>query len=362
MSPARETALLPTRQRRLRRRTRAMLRDTWVLVREFWWILALFALTIVLSAISFQWLWNRSPLTPIRLIDAFYYVGTMLFFQPTLDFPREWYLDVYFFLMPLLGLIFLALGVADFAVLLVNRRLRQNKWEESVASTYSEHIIVAGLGHLGIRVVRELVRLDEDVVVIEMKTDNERIDEVRSHKIPVLIGDARSVDVLKKAGLDRALSVIVCTNNDLVNLQIGARIREIDKDVPLVMRLFNEEFAGSIAEPLNISAVMSASLLAAPAFAGAATRTNILQTFRVEDRVLAMGRIEVSPNSRLEGCTIATIGEELDVSVVLLQTDGQVDVHPEPDATLSAGNVIAVVAELPALKALTNQWNRARTR
>jgi hypothetical protein len=29
---------------------------------------------------------------------------------------------------------------------------------------------------------------------------------------------------------------------------------------------------------------------------------------------------------------------------------------------LSAGNVIAVVAELPALKALTNQWNRAPAR
>ena len=56
------------------------------------------------------------------------------------------------------------------------------------------------------------------------------------------------------------------------------------------------------------------------------------------------------------------IGEELDISVVLLQTDGHVDVHPEPDATLSAGDVIAVVAELPNIKVLTNQWNRVRAR
>jgi voltage-gated potassium channel len=362
MSSAREAALMPTRRRPLRRRTRAMLRDTWVLVREFWWTLTLFVLTIVLSAVSFQLLWNGSQPVPIRLIDAFYYVGTMLFFEPTLDFPREWYLDMYFFLMPVLGIIFLALGVADFAVLLVNRRLRQNKWEESVASTYSEHIIVAGLGHLGIRVVRELVRLDEDVVVIEAKPDNERIDEVRAYQIPVLIGDARNVDLLKQAGLERALSVIICTNNDLVNLQIGARIREKHKDVSLVMRMFNDEFARSIAEPLNISAVMSASLLAAPAFAGAATHTNILQTFAVEDRVLAMGRIEVTPNSRLEGCTISAIEAELDISVVLLQAEGYVDVHPEPDAALSAGDVIAVVAELPDIKVLTNQWNRTRAR
>jgi Trk K+ transport system NAD-binding subunit len=221
---------------------------------------------------------------------------------------------------------------------------------------------VAGLGHLGIRVVRHLVQLDEDVVVIEVKPDNERVDEVHSYQIPVIIGDARNVDILKQAGLDRALSVIICTNNDLVNLQIGARIREMDKDVSLVMRMFNDEFARSIAEPLNISAVMSASLLAAPAFAGAATHTNILQTFAVEDRVLAMGRIEVTPNSQLEGCPISKIGEELDVSVVLLQTDGHVDVHPEPDAVLSAGDVIAVVAELPKIRALTNQWNRARSR
>jgi voltage-gated potassium channel len=362
MSPSHEAALPPTRQRRLRRRTRATLRDTWVLVREFWWILALFALTIVLSAVSFQLLWNVSQPVSIRLVDAFYFVGTMLFFEPTLDFPREWYLDMYFFLMPLLGIVFLALGVADFAVLLVNRRLRQNKWEESVVSTYSDHIIVAGLGHLGIRVVRELVRLDEDVVVIEMKPDNERIDEVRSHQIPVIIGDARNVDTLKQAGLDRALSVIVCTNNDLVNLQIGARIRELDQNITLVMRLFHEEFARSIAGPLNFSAVMSASLLAAPAFAGAATRTNIMQTFAVEDRVLAMGRVEVAPDSRLDGCTISAVEAELDISVVLLQAEGHVDVHPEPDAALSAGDVIAVVAELPDIKVLTNHWNRPQTR
>lgn len=362
MSPTQADVLKAHRRRSLQRRIRAILRDTAVLVREFWRILTLFVVALLLSALSFQWLWNHSQHDPIRLIDALYFVGTLLFFEPTLEFPREWYLDVYFFIMPVLGIVFLTLGVADFVILLVNRRSRQAQWEEAVASTYSQHIIVAGLGHLGIRVVRELVLLGEDVVVIEIKPDNPRIEEVHSYDIPVIQGDARTAEVLQRAGLGRAFSIIVCTNNDLVNLQIAARVRELDKEVLLVMRMFDDQFARSIAENFNISAVMSASLLAAPAFAGAAVRTEIMQTFSVEDRILAMGRIEVTCGSRLEGTAIADIERELDLSVILWQSGSAVDVRPAPDTVLSAGDVIAVVAELPKIKELANRWNRAGTR
>jgi Trk K+ transport system NAD-binding subunit len=344
------------------RRLRAGLRDTWVLMREFRQPLILFLITLLVGAISFRALWNTSQPEVIRLIEAVYVVLTMTFFQPVLEFPQQWYLDIYFFLMPALGLFFLARGAADFVTLLFNRSSRLTQWEEAVAAVFRDHIIVAGLGHLGVRVVRELVALDEEIVAIEQRAESPRFGEVRKHGIPIIVGDARDPSVLEKAGLDRASAIIICTNDDLANLQIASRIREQNKHVRLVMRMFDDEFARSMADRFDVSAVMSASMMAAPAFAGAATRVEIVQTFRVQDRVLAMGRVEVQTASKLDGKRTQEVEDALDLSIVLHQSGEAVDVRPEPDVVLRPGDVIAVVAALPAIKKLAAEWNRPKKR
>lgn len=351
---------LPRSRRPLSRRIRADIRDIRVMFREFRGAVVSFVLLIVLGGWSFQILWNNlHQAEPIRYIEALYDVLTMTFFQPTLAFPQEWYLDMYFFIMPLLGVILIGRGVADFVTLLFNRRSRLSQWEEAVASTFRDHIIVCGLGHLGIRVVRELVALDEDIVVVEVEADSPRFDEVRNYDIPIIEGDARTEEVLDRAMLDRASAIIICTNNDLINLQIASRIREDNKDVRIVMRMFDDQFARSMADRFDISAVMSASMMAAPAFAGAATSTEIIQTFSVADRRLVMGRVEVEPSSWLDGCcSISDIEQELDLSIVLLETDGKVDVHPHPDGHLKAGDVVAVVGMLQNIQTMTLKWNR----
>ncbi|MBN1310900.1 MAG: NAD-binding protein [Anaerolineae bacterium] len=342
-----------------RRRLRAGLRDTWVLVREFNTSLILFLVTLVSGAWSFQILWNHSKPETIGYIEALYDVLTMIFFQSAVAFPGVWYLDAYFFSMPALGLVLIALGAADFVTLMFNRSLRQAKWEEAVASTFSDHIIVCGLGRVGLRVVRELVRLDEEMVGIEIKSVSPNFTEISSYNVPILTGDARSAEILEKAGVLRAKAIIICTNDDLMNLQIAARIRERNKAIRLVMRMFDDEFARSLAGSFDVSAVLSSSLLAAPAFAGAAIGADIIQTFKVEDRVLVMGRLQVQPGSMLDGIAVQTVEIEMNLSVILVQSGGTVDVHPDPDATLWAGDVIALVADLPALKQLASQWNQA---
>ncbi len=348
------------RRRPLSRRIWAVLRDTWVLVREFRTALLLFAITMTLGAITFQVTWNTlRPAEPIRFIEALYDVLGMTFFNPPIDFPDEFILDLYFFLMPGLGLASLALGAADFVTLLFNRSSRQSQWEEAVASVYSDHIIVCGLGHLGLRVVRELVQWDEDVVVIEMKEASPRFGEVRGYGIPIIVGDARQLDVLDKAGIERARAIVVCTNDDLVNLQMASRIRECNKTIRLVMRMFDDEFARAMADRLDIKAAFSASLLAAPAFAGAAAGVDIVQMFKVADKILAMGRIEVERGSRLDGARVGEVETALELSIILNQSGGQVDVHLEPDAILQRGDSLAVIGTPASIKQLASHWNRS---
>jgi Trk K+ transport system NAD-binding subunit len=350
------------RRRAFARELRAAIRDTWVLMREFRGALLLFATTLILGAISFRALWGIShPGKPIRFIEALYDILTMTFFQPTLEFPPEWYLDLYFFAMPALGLTLLARGAADFVTLLFNRRSRLGQWEEAVASVMNNHIIVCGLGHLGLRVVHELVALGEDIVIIERRQENSRFPAVRDLHIPIILGDGRFADTLEKAGISRASAIVICSNDDLANLQMASRIRETNPDIRIVMRMFDDEFARGMAEQFGISAVMSASMLAAPAFAGAASRVDIIQMFKVDHSVLGMGRVEVESGTRLDGATISKVEDALDLSVVLLQTGGTIDVHPEEEYALKPGDIIAVVAGLPAIKTLSSEWNRTNS-
>jgi Trk K+ transport system NAD-binding subunit len=73
-----------------------------------------------------------------------------------------------------------------------------------------------------------------------------------------------------------------------------------------------------------------------------------------------MGRVRVQPGSKLDGCPIQDVERELDLSVVLLESDGAVDVHPTPGVVLKADDRVAVVAEPVTLKKLSADWNKRR--
>ncbi|MCC6905811.1 MAG: NAD-binding protein, partial [Anaerolineae bacterium] len=160
------------------------------------------------------------------------------------------------------------------------------------------------------------------------------------------------------AGIEKARAIIVCTNDDLVNLQVISRIRELNKDIRVVMRMFDDQFARSIAENFNISAVFSASAMAAPACAGAATSTEIMHSFTVADRVLVMGRLDVQPGSRLDGASVAEVEREFDLSVIMVQNTTTVDVHPAPEVRLHVGDSFAVISDAQTIRDVSSRWNK----
>jgi Trk K+ transport system NAD-binding subunit len=294
-------------------------------------------------------------------VESVYTALTLVFFQGTENFPGEWYRQIFFFLMPILGLAFLGLGAAEFAVLLFNRQSRQAQWEVALASTYRRHIIVCGLGHVGIRVVRELVALGEDnIVIIERDPQLSRVEECKAYGIPVVQGDALLTETLRDAGVQRAEAYIVCTNDDLLNLQIAMTVRDVSPDIRLVVRMFNDAFGRQLGEQLGFDNVFSASALAAPIFAGAATGTAVTQTFYVEDELMNMSRLRVQANCRLAGAAVGDLERDLDLSVVLHQRDKDVDLHPTPEIMLRADDLIVVFANLAGLAELRKRNRPAR--
>ncbi len=324
------------------RRFRANVRDTLLLVREFGWPLFLFTLAMIGGGFLYFSLAANSNFPVANRAEAVYLILSLTFLQAYGDFPDVWYLEIFYFLMPIIGLSILAQGLTDFGFLLFNRHARSKEWEMAVASTFNQHIVLIGLGHLGFRVARQLVEMDQDVAAVELNPKEDLISSAQSMGIPVIGDDARNDKALVGAGIAKAKAIVLCTQNDSMNLQIAVKARKINPAIQVVMRIFDDEFAQMLEEQFGFRA-MSATLMAAPSFAAAAAGVDITRPITVEGEAFSLARMNVSEQSRLIGRSMSDIEQRYDLSVVLHRHFQDSDFHPAGEKKLAAGDVLAVL-------------------
>jgi Trk K+ transport system NAD-binding subunit len=325
-----------------RRNIRAAWRDTLLLLRQFAWPLLLFVLVMIGGGLLYFTLAQRAGQPVDSLVESIYAVLAMTFLQPVGDFPDIWYLQLFYFIMPVIGIGILATGLADFGRLFFNRRTRAKEWEMAVASTFRNHVVLVGLGHLGFRVMRALHDLGQDVVVLTLDPKADLIDSARRLGIPVIEDDAQREEALAGAGTARARTIVICTQNDVLNLQVAFKARRMNPDIRVVIRIFEDQFANEVMEQFGFSA-MSATGMAAPMFAASACGIDITPPITVEGQLFSLASFEVQPSSGFDGLSVGEIEQRFQVSVVLLRRDGHTDYHPAADRHLAHKDVVAVL-------------------
>jgi Trk K+ transport system NAD-binding subunit len=328
-------------------------RDVRVLLRQFYVPLLLLVVSVLLGGLLFHLLYRHAQVEKLTYAESVYAIFAMIFFGANIPFPAEWYLQIFFFVMPVVGLALVVQGVINFGVMLFNKSTREGEWQVAIASTYKDHVIVAGLGRLGYRTVQQLLDFGEEVVGIEVNAEAEFVRRVMDLTVPVIFGDATRSDVLEQAGVERASAVITCTENDLANLEIALNARELRPEIRVVLRMFDQDLAEKVARGFDIHTAFSTSALAAPAFAGAATRSDISHAFYVGDQLLNVSSITINPRSALIGRHLRDLEHELDFSVLLHRRRGLADLHPDPDIALETGDHLCVFASLDVLNRLS---------
>jgi len=336
--------------RRVRRLVRAYIRDTWVLVRQFRHTLLVFAIFLLVGTLVLHFAYD--PARPLGWGPSFHVAFKLMFFETVVDYPRHPLAQLVFILWPILGIVLVVNGVVRFGTALFNRQERREAWQVAVASTYRNHVVVCGLGKVGYRVVLQLLRMQQEVVGVESNPEAVFLDRIRQEGVPVLVGDARQGDLLEKAGVGEASAVVACTADDLTNLEIALEARELNPQVKVVMRMFDQQLAERVRRGFGIRTAFSTSALAAPAFAAAATRAAVEYSFYVDDVLLNVSHVTIAPGSPLAGRRVGEVERELDLSIILHRGPAGVDFHPTPEAVLEAGDRIVVFATLEALSCL----------
>lgn len=243
----------------------------------------------------------------VNVLTAVYAAWMALFAQP-LGSPSEcWYITVVAAVYPLVGFVIFGEGVVRLAMLMISRRHGEKEWTLVMASTYRDHVVLCGLGHLGYRILQQLVQAGVPVVAIEKEADGRFVAQARETGAPILLRDMKEDQSLLDAGIEHARSIIIATNDDLANLEVALDARRMNPQVRVLLRMFDQQIAAKISGAMKIDMAFSASSLAAPVVAAMSQQTGILGHYSIAGTEYVTAQLTVAAGSHLAGHSLADV-------------------------------------------------------
>ena len=281
-----------------------------------------------------------------NIAKAYYLVLTLIFLNPIVEFPKNIVLQLCFFVMPILGISLLAQGLEKFGKYLFNpKELSKDqltKELERLIPRFRRHTIVVGMGQLGSMVVKLIHQTREPIVVLESEPEGEWEETIIELGIPIILDDPSKESALIAAGVQNAKSIVFCTSNDEMNLQIALKARNLNPIIQVVIQIFDEDFAHLLQEQFGFTA-LSATEMAAPVFAAAAAGADVTNPISIEGQQLSLARLTIQPSSHFVDKTIGYVEDNYHLNIILLRHDHQSEMHPTDTRPLHAGDTLAVL-------------------
>jgi len=253
---------------------------------------------------------------------------------------QDAWLQIFAIGLIILGVALVSTSFALFTNILVSRRIEQSLGRRRVPGM-AGHVVVVGLGSVGIRVVEGLLAAQRRVVVVESDDQNRYLGRAMALGVPVVIGDATQRQTHSMVNLADASAVAILTSADLTNIETGLAVRESLGEkwetVPVVLRVFDRDLARMMERNFGFRHVRSTSALAAPWFVGAALGLNVLETFYVDQQPFLVGRLSIAPGGGLQGLAMQDLSARTRVIALRRASEPDVLEHPPRRGTRFQG-------------------------
>ena len=208
----------------------------------------------------------------------------------------------------------------------------------------SDHVVVCGLGAVGLRISERLVAAGVPVVTVQLEADDPLLLSARRQGIAVVLGDARFPSTLAEAQCLRARAVVLATRDDLANLEAALVVRRNFPQARIVMRMYDQELARRARELIPDAAVLSTAALAGPSFAAAALGPRVRGTLEYGNRLYAVAETTVQPGTPAAHGTVADLESGARIRVLGLDRHNGVGWRPQPEDEIRDGDTIIAVA------------------
>jgi len=227
----------------------------------------------------------NSLLFRVFLVFCFIYLGWILFFKYnenlswidsiyfcTVTVATVWYWDISlkasstetkaFAILFMLASMF---TIYIFFSLLIDSMMKKRYEKELGRKRYNmkNHIVICWLWRIWYEMVDELDKKWKEMIIIEEDMNGRFLEVFKKKNIKTFIWDATIVDNLLDVWIHNAESVYLMINNDIKNLEIWLIIKQLNPEIPIIMRIYDESLAETIRDQFNLPYAFSTTSFAA---------------------------------------------------------------------------------------------------
>ncbi|MFG1687728.1 NAD-binding protein [Nonomuraea sp. NPDC049269] len=165
------------------------------------------------------------------------------------------------------------------------------------------HVVVVGLGQVGLRLCTQLQDLGIGVVAIERDPAAPNLRVARALRVPVLVADAIDAFVLAKVRLHAAQALVAVASDDLENIAVSVAARAIAPDLRVVIRAGDHDAIRETRSLFRIGLVHDLNSMSA-AFTSASLRGLLPRGVLAHDRRLLLQQEDgtVTPWPQADRC------------------------------------------------------------
>lgn len=209
------------------------------------------------------------------------------------------------------------------------------------------HVVLCGFDGLGQRTLDELVKLGEEVTVVADNAAESAIELARSMGAAYLKGNYRDESVLRDACVRDAHALVITADDDVGNIHAALAAQELNPNIKIVLRIFNQDFGHRLQALFNNCEVLSSSAIAAPAFVSAALRQDWEQEISLAGHTLRVRRS-------------STTNPEAVAALARVSETGAVELFPKgyDDDLLCLVEPRVLRRLAPRMRARTNVWSK----
>lgn len=153
--------------------------------------------------------------------------------NPHIDAGPQWF-QLFSSAMMVAGLAFTALFTAGVVNRLLDSRLVAIVGRR--VAPRSGHVIVVGLGQVGLRLCLLLRELGQPVIAIESNREAEYVARAKEHGLPVVIGRGGSLGLLRRVSTQRARALAAVTSEEIENIAIVVAALSCRADLRTLLR------------------------------------------------------------------------------------------------------------------------------
>ena len=263
-----------------------------------------------------------------------------------------------------IGLIFFGVLLAGMIVTLMGQVMLEGHFQELVSrrkmeqklKKLNDHFIIAGFGRVGRQVAQEFARRKAQFVVIEMNT--EAINKCILDGYPFLQGNDTDEEVLAKAGIDKARTLISTLPDEAQNVYLTLTARFLQPKINIIARADFEDGEKKLMRA-GADHVVIPHVLGGIRMAMATLQPHVVDFMSMTslgEEGLIVEELAVPENSHLVGKTLIDSNLKKDYEVTIIgvkHPKGRMEINPGPKTELNAGDIIVLIGDSQKLEQLS---------